>query len=138
MNTTTKTDQLSGLSGDEQAANGKRWGLANGYTGAQGGWIYNAKHKPVCQGWRDFFFNFRHRILADVNAERFKITRARTHIAPAERRQIYKLVIFGNLITGNEERTIEARDLDEAIAIKDQLLKGRPYFSLTHELDVVR
>jgi hypothetical protein len=45
-------------------------------------------------------------------------------------RKIFKLVIFGNLITGNEERQIECRDWNEAIKIKDSLLNNRPYYSL--------
>lgn len=53
-------------------------------------------------------------------------------------RHIYKLVIFGTLITGNEERQIEVANLDEAIKVKDMLLKGRPYFSLEHVCEVRR
>jgi hypothetical protein len=54
------------------------------------------------------------------------------------RRMIFKLVIFGNLITGNEERQIEARDWSEALRIKDDLLRGRPYYSLTQTMEVNR
>lgn len=53
-------------------------------------------------------------------------------------RQIYKLVIFGNLTTGNEERYFECHDWAEAIKAKDQLLNGRPYYSLTLETEVTR
>jgi hypothetical protein len=53
-------------------------------------------------------------------------------------RKIFKLVIFGNLNTGNEERQIECRDWNEAIRIKDSLLNGRPYFSLSEVMEVRR
>jgi hypothetical protein len=54
------------------------------------------------------------------------------------KRKIFKLTIYGNLATGNEERQIEARSLAEAVKLKDTLLKGRPYYELTEVLEVVR
>jgi hypothetical protein len=54
------------------------------------------------------------------------------------KRKLYKLVIFGNLITGNEERQIEAKNQQEALEIKDMLSHGRPYFSLTELTSVAR
>jgi hypothetical protein len=39
---------------DPRTLAAKKWGKAHGYYGAQGGWIYNAKHKPVAQGWSHF------------------------------------------------------------------------------------
>jgi len=53
-------------------------------------------------------------------------------------RKIFKLVIFGSLVTGNEERQIEARNWAEAVKIKDTLLRGRPYYSLTEVATVNR
>ena len=53
-------------------------------------------------------------------------------------RKIFKLVIFGTLVTGNEERQIEVRNWAEAIKIKNTLLRGRPYYSLTEEITISR
>lgn len=54
----------------------------------------------------------------------------------ASKRKIFKLVIFG--INGNEERQIECSGWDEAIKTKDSLLNGRPYYSLTEVMEVIR
>jgi hypothetical protein len=44
----------------------KKWGKANGYAGARGGWIYSATWRPVCQGWLAFYNQYREIILADL------------------------------------------------------------------------
>lgn len=33
----------------------KVFAAANGYTGAQGGWIYDAEGHPIAQGWSEFY-----------------------------------------------------------------------------------
>ena len=53
-------------------ATAKRWAKANGYKGAQGGWIYNARNKPVTQGWIGFYHDFKARMDADIAAGKFK------------------------------------------------------------------
>ena len=53
-------------------ATAKRWAKANGYHGAQGGWIYTDKYKPVTQGWSAFHHHFRRLIDADIEAGKFK------------------------------------------------------------------
>lgn len=54
------------------------------------------------------------------------------------KRKIFKLTFYGNLATGNEERTIECKNLAEAIMVKDMLAKGRPYFSIEEVMEVIR
>lgn len=34
----------------------KKYGLAHGYTGALGGWIYNAEGQHVAHGWGQFWY----------------------------------------------------------------------------------
>lgn len=34
----------------------RKWGLAHGYKGAIGGWIYDTEGNPVAQGWGALFF----------------------------------------------------------------------------------
>ena len=55
------------------------------------------------------------------------------------KRKIFKLEIYSfNPNVRSETRYIECKDWSEAREIKDMLLKGRPYFSLTEETTVVR
>ena len=61
------------LSNAAAKASAKRWAKANGYHGAQGGWIYTTDHRPVVQGWAAFFDKFRARILAEVEAGTFEL-----------------------------------------------------------------
>lgn len=56
----------------------KRWANANGYYGAQGGWIYSASHKPVAQGWGHFFDKMKYRMLADVQSGKFTPNKPRS------------------------------------------------------------
>lgn len=54
------------------------------------------------------------------------------------KRRIFKLTIYGSVLTGNEERQFEACSLAEAIKIKNTLLRGRPYYELVEIMEVVR
>ena len=69
--------ELGDLTSDERKNNARRWGLVNGYTGREGGWIYSPKGEPVCQGWFSFFLAMRFRMLEDVTGGAFKVIRSR-------------------------------------------------------------
>jgi hypothetical protein len=70
-------DAISDLAINREAT-AKRWGRAHGYAGREGGFIYAADGKRICQGWFAFFLKFRALILADVEAGTFKPSCERT------------------------------------------------------------
>ncbi len=45
--------QTAGLDNAERA---KRYGLAHGYAGRHGGWIYNRRGDHCAHGWEQFYF----------------------------------------------------------------------------------
>lgn len=46
----------------------KAWAKANDYEGRPGGWIYNAKGRPVIQGWAGLTgILVRHHVLRDLD-----------------------------------------------------------------------
>lgn len=74
---TTLFEQTRTLSNAEARASARRWAKLNGYHGAQGGWIYTKDNRPVTQGWCAFFDTMRLRIMADVEAGKFKLSAER-------------------------------------------------------------
>ena len=73
-----RASPLAALSSDERKATAKRWAKLHGYEGAQGGFIYRTSDwKPICQGWWTFFDKYRYRILEDVQASTFKVSRSK-------------------------------------------------------------
>lgn len=72
-----RASPLATLSNDERKATAKRWGALHGYEGASGGNIYAADGRRICQGWWTFFNKYRYRILADVEAGTFKVSRSK-------------------------------------------------------------
>jgi hypothetical protein len=52
------------IDADDRRLAVKAFAKEHGFKGAQGGWIYNANGRPVCQGWDNFFW-MRQRDIAD-------------------------------------------------------------------------
>lgn len=65
------------IDGDLKKALAKRWGMANGFEGREGGWIYR-DGRPFMQGWAQMFDHNRKAIARWYAENPAKIPRPRT------------------------------------------------------------
>src|SRR5215472_44205 len=62
MNTTQRTTLTPYIDSDVARKAAKTWAKQHGFSGNQGGWIYDPKGRPVAQGW----FNFEEKYYASI------------------------------------------------------------------------